>query len=498
MHVVWRSDSGQVIHELRDATSTPWVLDEHPGAATAEVRVLLSTDDGVERWSAWSRPTPTRISKRELSALAVAGPPGASAECGVEYFRTSFQLRAVPTRAELSFTIWGIGTVRVNGVEADDEVLFPGWTDYRFRHRVASVDVAHLLQVGENVVSVEVADGWFRGRLGAVGDSAVYGEERRVLAQLDLPGAPSILTDGAWRWFGAAHRRASLYDGSAIELAGEPFGWMGAGFDDTGWPRAVPTEYNDSVLVPREGPGVRIVARGPAAQASAGSNVYDCGANRSGVVRVTGQGRRGDRIVVEHAEILTPHGELNTASNRGAECRDYYILAADGTFDLQPSHTYRGFRFVRVSGALARSVEWIEYSSANDAAPTFSSSNAAFRAMHEVSVRTVRSNLVSIPTDCPQRDERLGWTGDAQLVVATAQRLFPLRTFWSSWMRDLISSTAHAGAVPPLVPDIVRGRGLPIGAGVEVDMYDRAGWADALVEIPYQLLAGDGRPQTAH
>ncbi|UTT63617.1 family 78 glycoside hydrolase catalytic domain [Microcella humidisoli] len=487
LHVRWLAGSGEILHELRDVSEMPWIVDDTPNAAAIQVRVLVE-HDSREEWTSWSLAVATPESKQRLTAKPVGGPAGGSASAGVEYFRRSFVVVDLPDRATLSFTCWGMATVRLNGIEVDEEVLFPGWTDYRYRLRLATVDVSHLLVKGENVLSAEVADGWYRGRLGAAGDVSVFGEVRRILVQLDLPDA-RIQTDASWRWFAATHRQASLYDGAFLDARAEPAGWHQPGFDDAEWGYAEPARGSLARLVPRRELGVRVVDSGEAVDRGAG--VYDCGVNRSGVARVKGRGQRGDRLVVMHSEILKPDGDLEMSSNRGAQCRDEYVLAADGYFEFQPDFTYRGFRFVHVeSSATIDSVSWVEYSSATRPGLAFASSNPALEALHDVSLNTVRSNLVSIPTDCPQRDERLGWTGDAQLVAATALRMFPMRHFWESWLRDLIDSSTTS--VPPLIPDVVRGRGLPLGSGLEVEIYDRAGWADALVEVPFQLWKATG------
>ncbi len=501
VHARWMSASGEHEHELRVVRAEPWLLDERPGAGSVQVRVLLeaagSGSAESAEWSEWSAAVPASAAPRRLIARPVRAPvTEPRPEGAVGYFRRSFALELAPVTATLTVAVWGVATVFVNGVGVDDEVLFPGWTDYRYRTRVATVDVAAQLVAGENVIAVELADGWYRGRLGAAGDTAIFGATTAVLAQLDLSEDRRIATDAGWRWFDAAHRAASLYDGAVFDARDEPSGWRRPGFDDRNWRTAQVTARDLSTLEPREDVGIRVIGRGAAAPDPAGSGIYDCGVIRSGVARIVGRGRRGDRLVVTHAEILSPDGRLDRSSNRGAACRDENVLDRDGAFRFEPAFTYRGFRYLEVTGPVAvERVEWVEYSSAHRPALQFTSSHPAFEAMHRVSENTVRSNLMSLPTDCPQRDERLGWTGDAQLVAPAALRLFATRGLWAAWTRDLIDTSAAIGAVPPLVPDIVRGRPLPLGPGLDVDMYDRAGWADALVEVPFQVwrTTGDRR-----
>ena len=415
----------------------------------------------------------------------------------VDYFRHRFELDALPTDATLTIAVWGVGSVRINNRVVDDEVLFPGWTDYRFQQRVATIDIAGYLTRGTNVISVQVGDGWYRGRLGALGDRHIYGDTRGLLAQITIDHGQTVLPTEGWRCFRATHVSASIYDGWTFDARAEPLGWQEVLFDDEAWPRALQLHVDLETLTPRLDHGIAEIARGQAVLiGSHTAPLFDCGANRAGVVRVEGTGSVGQTVVVRHCEILNPDGTPNYLSNRGALATDVYIIGASGEFSFEPQHTYHGFRYVVIeSDAQIDRVEWVALSSAREASVAFTCSHPLFNSMHQAAIRTAQSNLFSIPTDCPQRDERLGWTGDAQLYAQTAMRQFTMFGFWSSWLSDVRDSTSATGTVPPLVPDIVRGRPLSLGPGLDVDIYNRAGWADALVDVPYEMWRTGGDPR---
>ncbi|WP_350348073.1 family 78 glycoside hydrolase catalytic domain [Agromyces sp. G08B096] len=464
---------------------------------TRRYAVRVATADG---WSAWSEPL---VVEGALAAADfVAQGIGAELPLGgpAALLRTTFRLESEPIRARLRSTSLGLHELRLNGAKAGDEHLAPGWTAYQERVVVATLDVTGLLRRGENVLSGLLADGWYRGRLGWVDGVEHYGTQLALVAQLDVELADGstvrVVTGPGWRTATGAVRTNSLYDGADLDLAAEPVGWDAPGFDDSGWAEATIVDLDRSLLEPRVTTGVRTVAELPMAvrdsTADGGALVLDAGQNIAGWVRLVVRGGAGDRVTVRHAEVLEPDGSLHTRSLRSARATETYVLAADGETTLEPAFTFHGFQFADVSGAEVVSATAVAISSAVRPRSSFASSVPALDRLHSNVVWSQLDNFVSVPTDCPQRDERLGWTGDAQAFAATASTLFDVESFWSSWLRDLEIDQSDAEGVPAVVPNIL---GEAFSAeGESQGSMGRAGWADAATIVPWAVYESYGDP----
>jgi len=453
------------------------------------LRVRVATEAG---WSAWSEPATVEaglLTPADWRADAVTLPddPGAREQSPVPLLRKVFDLPAAPRRARLHVTSLGVHEVSLNGVRVGDHLLDPGWTAYRQRLLVTSHDVTDLLTAGPNVLAGRLGDGWYRGRLGwdPQEDRCRYGRQVGLLAQLEveLPDGSRVTvgTDATWRASTGDVRAADLYDGCAVDLRHHQEGWDRPGFDDSGWTPAAVVPLDKTVLQPRVAPPVRVVQtfRPERSPAPGGAVRLDAGQNVAGVVRLTVRGRAGDTVTVRHAEVLEPDGGLHTRSLRSARATDSYVLAEDGQTVLEPSFTFHGFRYAEVvTDAELVAAEVLAISS--DTAPrgTFECSDPALTRFHENVRWSQRDNFVAVPTDCPQRDERLGWTGDAQAFAPTACTLFDSRSFWESWLVDLAQDQTADGAVPSVVPNIL-GDGEPA--------LGRAGWADAATIVPWAV-----------
>ena len=224
----------------------------------------------------------------------------------------------------------------------------------------------------------------------------------------------------------------------------------------------------------------------PAEREPRGANgtMLDGGQNISGYVRLTVRGSRGTVVTVRHAEVLEPDGSLHLRALRSARATDTWILADDAVTTLEPAFTFHGFRYAEVeTDAELLDAELVAISS--DATPrsTFECGDAGLNRLHENVAWSQRDNFVSVPTDCPQRDERLGWTGDAQAFVATGSTLLEAEAFWRSWLRDLALEQDPVLGVPSVVPDVVLDGPLRFG---------RAGWADAATIVPWSVYEAYG------
>jgi alpha-L-rhamnosidase len=455
------------------------------------LRLRVATEHG---WSAWSSPTTVEAGLLEPAdwiAVAVTLPddPGAQRQAPAPLLRTTFELPAAPVRARLHVTSLGDHEVRINGRRASDHLLDPGWTSYRSRLLVVTHDVTDLLTDGANVLGGVLGDGWYRGRIGwdPEDDRGRYGRQLGLLAQLEveLPHGDTIVvaTDATWRASTGEIRAADHYDGCAVDLRRRQDGWDRSGFDDSSWAPVAVVPLDLGILEPQVAPPVRVVETlrprilpGPDPE---GSTLLDAGQNVAGVVRLAVRGLAGDTVKVRHAEVLEPDGALHTRSLRTAKATDTYILADEETVTLEPSFTFHGFRYAEVvSDAEIVSVEVLAISSDTAVRGRFTCSDADLTRFHENVRWSQRDNFVGVPTDCPQRDERLGWTGDAQAFAPTACTLFDARAFWASWLVDLAADQTPDGGVPSVVPNIMGEGEFAIG---------RAGWADAATIVPWSV-----------
>ncbi len=457
-------------------------------------RVRILTQSG---WSPWS--DPARIEAGLLrpadwvaAAITLPVDPGVEQPSPAPLLRRAFTLAGRIRRARLHVTALGLHRVTINGLPVSEDVLAPGWTPYRERLLSDTYDVTSLLAPGENVIGAVLGDGWYRGRLGwdPGRDRGHYGRDVALIAQLEMDledGSRAIIaTDQSWETATGAIRSADLYDGATIDLRQHPDAWDLPTFDSRGWTKARVIPFDRRVIEPRMAPPVRPIAEYNVAKsgADAGRVMLDTGQNLAGFVRLTVQGVRGDHVTVRHAEVLEPDGSLHTRSLRSARATDEYVLANDQPTILEPPFTFHGFRYALVeSTAEVLDATVVAISSANARRGWFECSDPALNRLHENVVWSQLGNFVSLPTDCPQRDERLGWTGDAQAFAATASTLFDSSAFWLSWLRDLALEQDDELGVPSVVPDVVLSGEM---------RYGRAGWADAATIVPWSVYESYG------
>jgi alpha-L-rhamnosidase len=397
------------------------------------------------------------------------------------------------SRATLYATAQGVFEAYLNGNPVSDDVLSPGWSSYEWRLRYRSYDVTSLLQPS-SVLGVALGNGWFRGRLGWSGGRALYGKELAALAQLDIEFSDgtvhTIVTDTSWRAGPSAVLSNDLYDGQTIDARRQSDAWLEPGFSDLDWTGVHQAELDFSTLTPYVGPPTSRQDELPPIKiwtSPAGKTLVDFGQNLVGWVRVHVQGPVGATITLRHAEVLE-NGELGTRPLRSAKATDRFVLS--GRADVfEPTFTFHGFRYVEVDGwpgeltpdALAAVV----VSSKLQRIGEFECSNELLNQLHRNVVWSLRGNFLDLPTDCPQRDERLGWTGDIAVFAPTATYLFDVDDFLRDWLKDLAAEQeAASGRVPPVVPDMLkyvdRPKQWPIPDATAI-------WSDAAVWVPWSL-----------
>jgi alpha-L-rhamnosidase len=471
--------------ESSEQVLVPWPATPIPSRRSVAVRVRVRGADG--EWTGWSEPalaegglfdagdwTARFISPRAVGALGAPAP----------VLRAALDVPGEVARARLYATAHGTYLAEINGREVSDHLLAPGWTSYSRRLRYQAYDVTELVVAGENVIRVLLGNGWYRGRLGFGGGRALYGDRLALLAQLEVTtadGAVYVLaTDGSWRAGESNVVADDIYDGQRTDLR------------RPAWP---PTT-DDAVdvldsdlgrLVAPEGPPVRVTGVLPAVDvftSPSGRTLVDFGQNLVGWVRLQARGRAaGDEVVVRHAEVLE-HDELAVRPLRTAKATDSYVLAGPEEATLEPALTFHGFRYAEVSGVpglRAEDVEAVVIGSDLRRTGWFDSSHALLNRFHENVVWSMRGNFVDVPTDCPQRDERLGWTGDIQVFSPTASFLYDTAGFLSSWLADLAADQQPDGSVPFVVPDVLRTPG-PAAAA----------WGDAATVVPWVVYRRTG------
>jgi len=395
-------------------------------------------------------------------------------------------------QARLRVTAHGLAEVELNGDRVGREELLPGWTPYHERLRVHTFDVTAQLRPGRNAIGAWLADGWFRGRFGFEGGTwNIYGEHVGLFAQLEVTteaGTEVITTGPQWRSAPGPLTRASLYDGETYDARLHPAGLSEPGFDDADWHGVEIHELDRAVLSAPDGPPVRCteeLAPVEVTRLREGTYLLDFGQNHSGRLRLqVPAAEPGHEIRVRHAEVLQD-GELYTRTLRDAAATDE-LLSTGEAMRWEPRFTIHGYRFAEVSGWPGELAEGAVVSRVlhSDMQRTgwFRSSDPLLDRLHENVVWSLRSNFVDIPTDCPQRDERLAWTGDIQVFTPTAGFLYDVHGFLADWLRTLSSEQARLGGTAPVYAPWIPG-----GRFWREDQ-DIAGWGDAATLTPWALF----------
>ncbi|RWR23421.1 alpha-L-rhamnosidase [Microbacterium enclense] len=399
--------------------------------------------------------------------------------------------------ATLHWSAEGVAEAWIGETPASDMLLVPGWTAYERRLRYAETDVAALISE-RFVLGVQLADGWFRGRLGWTGQARIYGDRGAVFASLRIAFADghvqTVETDASWEWSEGPVRSADLYDGQTVD-AGLADDWLLA--DGVAVGRSVVlADEPRAELEPYLAPPVRRVATVAPQRtwmSPSGETIVDFGQNLVGYVRVRVRGPRGAIVTVRHAEVLE-HGELAVRPLRSARATDRFFLSG-GDDAFEPTLTFHGFRYAGVSGwpvsapPLDENIEAVVIGSDMRRIGRFACSDPLLSRLHENVVWSMRGNFVDVPTDCPQRDERLGWTGDIAVFAETASFLFDTNEFLSDWLRDVaVEQDLAGGRVPHVVPDTLKYD--PAHGGLPAT--DTAIWGDAAVWVPWALWRAYG------
>lgn len=402
----------------------------------------------------------------------------------VDCFRARFEAAELPVRARLYATACGVYEARLNGERAGDFVLAPGITDYRRRVQYQAYDVTNLLRVGANELSFQLADGWYRGTVGAWGLTCQYGVTTKLLAQLELTFADghtqTVASNASWAWSNDGPiRAADNKDGEVVAARMEP---SFAGHARETSHRVVPTASNNVPVVERERFAPTAIAT------PSGATVLDFGQNIAGYVAFTVEAHAGQRVVLRFGETLDANGEFTqgnfqlTMGKKTTPLQRVDYTCREGLNCYKPTFAMFGFRYVLVEGDVALDparVEAIAVYSDMEETLDFTCSNELVNRLVDATRWSAKGNSCDLPTDCPTR-ERHGWTGDAEVFCETASYLFAYGPFIKKYLHDVFDWQKRSGKLPQIAPY----GGVDFYMGV---MNGSVGWADAGIIIPYTL-----------
>ena len=502
----------------KDDAESDWSTVAHWGTG------LLKAEDWKAQWISYKNASelPTDRSKLQL-------PPA-------RHYRKFFMAAKPIRRAMLYGSALGIADFHVNGQRVGDAYFEPGWADYRQRVHYRAHDVTAMLTRGWNCAGAVVADGWYAGYVGygllaGYGPSKsgrnIYGKTPALLVQLDIEyadGSHDVTgTDSTWQVTGDGPvREADLIMGEDYDATRESDDWClpvvrANRTEFWKWEAAIRAEENGKVpakffepgverdvdlgfvkppkVVAYTAPPIRVTEELPAKQIlepKPGTYIFDLGQNIAGIIRLKVKGPAGTRVQIRYGEMLHPDGRLMTENLRKARATDFYSLRRNGSFETwQPRFTYHGFQFVELTGLPEKpdldAVTGLVLNNDTPIAGKFACSDETMTQFWRNTQRTQKANFIEVPTDCPQRDERLGWMGDAQIYARTASYNADVAAFFTKWMDDVREAQRDSGAYPDYAP-------YPFAHGKPNATHGTA-WTDAGVIVPWTMwqVYGDRR-----
>ncbi len=406
-------------------------------------------------------------------------------------FRKAFGVNKKVRTATAYITAHGLYEAQINGKRVGDAYLTPGWTSYKKRLQYQVYDVTPLLANGQNAVGISVGNGWYRGFLAWSGNKNSFGSDAALLFQLAITytdgSTEMVVSDDSWKSSTGAIRYTEIYHGETIDLRQEKTGWANAGYNDAGWSKVKPENYSKEVLIATYNEPIKkheTFTPVKVLKTPNGETVLDFGQNLVGWVTIKAKGKSGDSIVIKHAEVLDKHGNFYTENLRAAKTTATYILDGKETV-LEPHFTFFGFRYIKVEGypeeIKPENFTAVALYSDMQRTGDFTCSHPLLNQLQHNIQWGQRGNFLDVPTDCPQRDERLGWTGDAQAFSRTAAFNFGVNNFFDKWMRDVAADQRADGLVPHVIPNVLHAND---GAST--------GWADVTTILPWNMYLAYG------
>lgn len=409
------------------------------------------------------------------------------------YYRNEFSSAKKVASASVYVTSLGLYELYLNGKKVGDELFTPGWTSYNKRLQYQTYDVTSMIQQ-KNALGAILGDGWYRGNIGWQDQRNYYGEQLALLMQLKINytdgTSETIVSDDNWKVSNGPIVKSDIYNGEKYDARLEMSGWASAGFDDGSWANVDVMDQPGTKLIAPQGVPVKAIEEIKPIElitTPKGETVMDLGQNMVGWVRLKVSGKKGDVVTLQFAEVLDKEGNFYVDNLRSAECTDTYILKGDEEEIYEPTFTFHGFRFLKLEGLAAKpsldQVTGVVIHSAMNPTGEFSCSDDLINQLQHNIQWGQKGNFLDVPTDCPQRDERLGWTGDAQVFAPTAAYNFDVAAFYTKWMKDVAADQLPDGKVPHVIPDVLKGGG------------GSTAWADAALVVPWTtfLAYGDER-----
>ncbi|NOU92330.1 Bacterial alpha-L-rhamnosidase [Paenibacillus sp. LMG 31456] len=460
---------------------------------------IWSTSDEESGWSETAYWITGLLSSAGWKAQWVTGMYGQSTGKSepADLLRKAFDIKEeVKVKSAVVFvTALGLYELQLNGQRVGDWLLTPGWTSYSKRLQYQTYDVTSLLQAGDNAIGLMLADGWYRGNLAWKEQRNCFGEYRAGMMQLHIVYADgseqTLATDDSWKASEGPIRMAELYHGETYDARMEANGWSASGYDDTDWRAVTIVDSTLDLLIAQENEPMRIVEEIRPVQVlytPAGETVLDMGQNMVGWMRFTVKGEAGRTITLQHAEVLDKDGNFYIGNLRSAKQTITYTCKGEGTESYEPRFTFQGFQYVKVEGypgeVLPEHFTGCVIHSDLEQTGSFECSHPLINQLQHNILWGQKGNFVDVPTDCPQRDERLGWTGDAQVFVRTSAFNMNVASFFTKWLKDLRADQFPDGGVPFVVPDVL-----------SKDTHSSSAWGDAAVICPWTmyLCYGDTR-----
>ena len=462
----------------------PWPSAPLASRERAAWRVRVAGPDGV--LSPWSAPAVVEtglLERSDWTARPIAAPGNARTDAAPVLVRR-LTVPAGVSAARLHLTAAGVYEAFIDGVKVGRHELAPGWTEYADRLLVQTHDVTAALTPGEHEIAVVLGNGWYRGNLTWQMRECVYGQALWLLAQLELTGEGGtdvVATDGTWAWRPSNVTANDLYNGQSTDLRLPALGEAGAEAPVEVLP--LPGAALEPTVLPLP-TVIGQVAPVGVITAPSGGRILDFGQNLTGHVRLAVRGEAGAVVTLRHAEVLED-GELGTRPLRRAEATDRAILSG-GDDVFAPTLTQHGFRYAEVDGfpgdddALLAAAAARVVSAGMERAAWFDCSSEPVARLVENTRWSTIDNFITVPTDCPQRDERLGWTGDIGVFAPTALSLYDAAAFLASWTTDLAAAQTPDGAVPVVIPDVLGGTRLTCA------------WGDAVALVPWAVYEASG------
>ncbi len=492
-----QTEEGQKLWTTGKMTSPQSVLVKYNGPALAsgkrytwQVRVW----DNMGNASEWSTPATWQMGLLQASDWKAQWIEPRFAEAATRpspLLRKEFAVGKKVKRATAYITAHGLYEAFLNGSRIGDAYFTPGWTSYNKRLQYQVYDVTAQLQQGANAIGVALASGWYRGNLAWGGTKDIYGKDISLLLQLHLDfedgTSEQIISDGSWKSSTGAIRSSEIYHGEKVDARLDQPGWTKPQFKEDNWTGVKTANHSKQVLLATYNEPIRKKETFVPVKiftTPKGEQVIDFGQNLVGWAEIKARGSSGQQIILSHAEVLDKEGNFYITNLRAANSRDTFILKGGGEELLAPSFTWHGFRYLKVEGypgALNKDdFKAVALYSDMPVAGNFSSSNELINQLQHNIEWGQRGNFLDVPTDCPQRDERLGWTGDAQVFSRTAMFNMNVHNFFAKWMQDVTADQVN-GAVPFVVPNVL-----------DANSVASAGWADAATIIPWNMYLAYG------